>query len=219
LLPLITSDLQPARRLDHHIATQDYCIFSPLGGAMPTTAPTFRKMVEDLPALDVLELYHAGGLVHGVSTILQWPPSTTVHIRADHGRLIVAINGGLEVVVQVEYLALIGDRPHVRCPACDRRTYRLYLDGDWFGCRQCAGLAYAVRYERRWSPALQRVHKLRARLGAELTPFAPLPPRPYRGLAGPWHDRMVAQIQAAEAEVLEALRKTTAVAARLHRDE
>jgi hypothetical protein len=179
-----------------------------------------RATVENSPALDVLELYHAGGLVHGVSTVLQWPSSTTVHVRADHGRLIVAINGGLETVVQVDILALVsGDRPHVRCPACDRRTYRLYLDGDRFQCRQCAGLTYAVQYERQWCPALQRVYKLRARLGAELTPFAPLPPRPYRGNAGPWHDRMVAQIQAAEAEVLEALRKTTAAAARLHRGD
>jgi hypothetical protein len=187
---------------------------------MPATAPTIRKMLEDLPALDVHALGTAGGLVHGTSTILRWPGSLEVHVRADRGRLFVGINGGLEVVVALDYTSagLGGEQPHIRC-SCGRRAYRLYLDGDRFRCRHCAGLTYAVRHERRWCPALQRVHKLRARLpGAELTPFAPLPPLPrYWNIR--WYDRLVAQIREAEAEVLEALRKTTAAAARLHRDD
>jgi hypothetical protein len=199
-------------------------MISPQKGGPPATAHTFpsggRKALEDQPALDVLALYHAGGLVHGASTILQWPGLLEVCVRADHGRLLVAIDGGAEEAVPVAYTpaGLGGDRPHVRCPVCDRRTYRLYLDGDRLRCRRCAGLAYVVRYERRWCPALQRVYKLRARLpDAELTPFGYLPPLPLRWNIR-WYDRLVAQIRAAEAEVLEALRRTTAVAARLHRD-
>jgi hypothetical protein len=192
---------------------------------LPATARTFpgggRKMLEDQPALDVLALHHAGGLVHGTVTTLRWPGSLEACVRADHGRLLVAIDDGLEVVLQVDYQAAASDRPHVRCPSCDRRVYRLYLlDGDRFRCRRCAGLAYAVRHERRWCPALQRVYKLRARLpGAELTPFGAISRPPGLRWNDKWYVRLVRQIRAAEAEVLEALRKTTAAAARLHRDE
>jgi hypothetical protein len=159
-----------------------------------------RPTVEGTPRLDVFRLYRAGGLTHGAETIVQWP-SSTVHIRADHSRLLVSIAGGAETVVQFSFQARRdGDRPYFLCAACDRQAYRLY--GDRLQCRRCSGLVYSVRHERRWCPALQRVYNLRAKLGAELVPFGSLPPREWRGRAGPRHDRLVAQIRAAEAEVL-----------------
>jgi hypothetical protein len=176
-----------------------------------------RPTVESTPCLDVLKLYHGGSLTHGTETVLQWPLNT-VHVRADHSRLLVSIDGGAETVVQFGAMERRkGDRPHFFCPACDRHAYRLY--GDRLQCRRCAGLVYAVQYDRQWDwcPALHRVYRLRARLGAELPPFGSLPPREWRGRTGPRQDRMVAQIKAAEAEVLEALRKMTIGAARLHR--
>jgi hypothetical protein len=140
----------------------------------------FLATVDGSPALDVLELHHQGGLTHGAETVWEWPGPTSVRVRTDYGRLLVTVDGGPEMVVQHGAQARPeGDRPHFYCPVCDRVVLRLYLTNDRLQCRHCADLVYAVQYGRRWCPALQRVYKLRARLGADLAPFGPLPPRPW----------------------------------------
>jgi hypothetical protein len=155
--------------------------------------------------------------VHSVETVWGWPGRQSARVRTDYGRLLVSVDGGPEMVVQHGAMARPeGDRPHLYCPLCDRAVFHLYLVDDLLQCRHCAGLVYAVQYGRQWCPALQRVHKLRARLGADLAPFGPLPSRPWDGRSIRWYDRLVAQIQEAEAEVLEALRKTTAIVAKRH---
>src|SRR5262249_6092334 len=64
------------------------------------------------------------------------------------------------------------------CPRCQCDRYKLYRVGGVWACRQCHLLTYSSRHRGRTIPALSRVRYLRRRLGADLTPFTPLPMKP-----------------------------------------
>jgi hypothetical protein len=151
-----------------------------------------RLLVEQHQAIDVYDLYRRGALVHSAVTTLQWagPPARALQIRADHGRLFLAVNGGLEELVQLgcEPANWGGDRPSFRCPTCGRRCLQLFLM-DRITCRICAGLDYASRHR---DAVIHQIARLRRELGADPAPFGPLPPRP-RGPAAWPYDRLVDQ--------------------------
>lgn len=65
------------------------------------------------------------------------------------------------------------------CPkGCGHLVLHIYLPPDGEpGCRHCCELDYASRRLNRDIPEAARVAKLRAKLGAEPTPFSQLPPR------------------------------------------
>jgi hypothetical protein len=88
----------------------------------------------------------------------------------------------LEVVREPRYLGGDGQR-YFLCPVCARKCQHLYLlpgrdsrVGTQAVCRRCAGLTYRSRTTRR--RGINRVGRLRRRLGAAPDPLAPLPPRP-----------------------------------------
>jgi hypothetical protein len=133
---------------------------------------TSRLLVEDHLALDVHHLARAGGLVHSITTVLHWPHPImplTVHARCDHGRVMLAVNGGDEVAVLIDRVTCFdgSDRPHFQCPTCTRRVSHLFVKGREFACRICLNLDYSSRHRHRWNPMLHRIAKLRRRLGAE----------------------------------------------------
>jgi len=64
------------------------------------------------------------------------------------------------------------------CPRCQCDRYKLYRVGGVWACRQCHLLTYSSRHRGRTIPGLSRVRYLRRRLGADLTPFTPLPMKP-----------------------------------------
>ena len=82
-----------------------------------------------------------------------------------------------EVALNIE-LAWDEDLPGVKrafyvCPKCGRRCRHIYL--DYMACRICAKLDYASRHRYRTVPGYNRLLSLRAKIGAELAPFTPLP--------------------------------------------
>lgn len=175
-----------------------------------------RLLVEQHHAIEVYDLYRRGALVHSAITTLQWagPPARALQIRADHGRLFLAVNGGLEemVLLGCEPANWGGDRPSFRCPTCGRRCLQLYLM-DRVTCRICAGLDYASRHR---DAVIHQIARLRRELGADPAPFGPLPPRP-RGPAAWPYDRLVVRIKAAESKALARFSQTIAAIARRHR--
>jgi len=188
---------------------------SPIGS--PRSSP--RLFLENHPAVNIFDLYRRGALVHGTTTALQWP-QLTVQVRADYGRLFIAVDGGLEDIVLIDHMAAHygGDRPYFLCPACGRRTWNLYMREGRLECRLCLGFSYARRHVYRWCPALHRVRRMRALLGGELTPFAPLPPR----RPNQWrqtYDRLIRRLEAEEAKVLASFGQTMAELAHRHRDD
>ena len=88
-------------------------------------------------------------------------------------------------------------RPWFECPVCHRRCRHLYL--RQLACRGCSGLDYSSRHRYRSVPGFNRISYLRRKLGVDLRPFSPIPPRP-RSHVRYW--RTVAQIQAIEARLV-----------------
>jgi hypothetical protein len=171
-------------------------------------ARTPKLMASDLASLDLFKFHKAGGLVPGAVTRVRWPYPTApldITVRAESDRIMLSIDGAGEVPVRVEREAVYfgGLRPWLVCSICLARRRSLYIKDGCVGCRQCFGLCYRSRCEF-WlsSPALRRAVKLRRRLGADVQPFAPLPPRPRYRTARNWYDNIVAEIHAHEAEAL-----------------
>jgi hypothetical protein len=162
---------------------------------------TMRSVVEDQPAIGVHHLHRAGALYPGVTTKWDWAGGV-VEICA-HGDC--AVIGGHEVPMRWHAGTLGGSWPSWQCPRCGRGAYLLYpIGGHGLACRLCGRLAHATAYSR--SPAPWQVRRLRRRLGADLQPFTPLPPRPARGgWAALAYDKIAAEIAACEAHALAAL--------------
>jgi hypothetical protein len=70
-------------------------------------------------------------------------------------------------------------------------------------CRRCSRLDYSSRHLHRSVPGLNRLRYLRRKLGLELRPFAPIPPRPSSHTR---YNRIVAEIRALEAGLVGHLR-------------
>jgi hypothetical protein len=124
--------------------------------------------VDHTPRLDVYALHHAGALVPGAVTTWRWPHPTaplTVRVRAEIGRLCIAIDGGPEVAVAIERVPGTNgnDYPFLIC-GCVTRRYHLYVKEGGIACRACFGLRYACRHQYQWNPRLQRASRLRAKL-------------------------------------------------------
>jgi hypothetical protein len=176
--------------------------------AMPFGSPRariLRQTVDDCPRLNVHTLHQAGALVAGAVSRWQWPhPVAPLDVRArcDGGRLLLSLNGGVEMLVSIarEPGTLGNDYPIFECPGCGVRRWNLYVKDEQLACRICLRLDYASRHTNRWSPALRRVAKLRGRLGAAPAVLSPLPPRPRRFPQRRTYDRLVAQLAIYEAK-------------------
>jgi hypothetical protein len=179
-----------------------------------------EHFLEDFPALNVHRLHRAGALLLGTVTHWQWP-GLIATVRAETTRILISTTGRETWVRLLREPGTLGnDYPVFACPGCGARRYDLYLLADVVACRACLGLDYRSQHESLWSPALHRAAKLRRRLGAEPGLLAPLPPwrrgRPGRAV---WtYNRLVASIQAAEAQVVAELTEMVAEVARRHRE-
>jgi hypothetical protein len=94
------------------------------------------------------------------------------------------------------------------CGTCSRKCQHLYFrddprDGRRLACRRCAGLTYKSQHTRR--RGLNRVRRLREKIGALPSPLAPIPQRP-RYVRRDYWVRRLAELARAEA----------ALAAQLH---
>jgi hypothetical protein len=92
-------------------------------------------------------------------------------------------------------------RPKFRCP-CGRTVKYLHEKDGRFVCRPCSGYEHSSRHVRRWGP-IDMIRKLRAKIGADPTPFAPLKPTSRRRGV----DAICARIIAKEAVLAAKLEK------------
>jgi|SRR5215831_1653942 hypothetical protein len=121
----------------------------------------------------------------------------------------VVVNGKpevLDVVCNPRFFG--GEQALFLCPACSRKCRHLYLrddprDGRRLACRQCAGLTYKSQHVYR--RGINRVRRLREKIGALPSPLAPIPQRP-RYVRRDYWVRRLAELARAEA----------ALAAQLH---
>jgi len=121
----------------------------------------------------------------------------------------VVINGRPEVIEVVRDARFFGGdgQRFFLCPTCSRKCQHLYLrddprdgprDGQRLVCRRCAALTYKSQHTRR--RGLNRVRRLREKLGALPSPLAPLPPRPQHSRRDYWA-RTIARLAVAEATI------------------
>ena len=87
------------------------------------------------------------------------------------------------------------------CPRCEKYVLHLYITEDGPLCRRDAGLDYGVRHGcGRAMPEALKLAKLRAKLGADSSLIAPLPPRkPHAWRRS--HLRTLRSIEAAETKL------------------
>jgi hypothetical protein len=104
---------------------------------------------------------------------------------------------GAPILVAWDETPSHGARPWFECPVCSRNCRFLYLHS--LACRKCSGLDFASRHLHRSTPQVHRIRRLRARIGAALAPFSPLPEPPPRRRV--WFGRIVARIRIEEASL------------------
>jgi hypothetical protein len=102
----------------------------------------------------------------------------------------------LEVVCDARFFGGDGQRFFL-CPACSRKVQHLYLR-DRLACRRCSGLDYASKHTCR--QGLNRVRRLREKIGALPSPLAPIPPRPPHWRRDYWA-RALARLALAESVI------------------
>ena len=88
------------------------------------------------------------------------------------------------------------------CPRCQKHVLHLYITEDGPLCRRDAGLDYGVRHGcGRAMPEALKLAKLRAKLGADSSLIAPLPPRKGRRMYRRSYLRTLRAIEAAETKL------------------
>lgn len=157
-----------------------------------------RDTVEGCRSIDANRLQHHGCLRAGWSGGWQWTADgeqvASINLRADADRLHLTYRarlGGGEWENVTETVRIVrtpcrfgGLRSYFICPgvvrgiACRRRVVKLHGPGRFFLCRLCYCLAYASQSEDTCGRRLRRARKIRQRLGNDLGPDDPLPPKP-----------------------------------------
>jgi len=145
-----------------------------------------RPLVDTTPRICVYD-------VRGVATV----PLTAAPARET---VTVVINGAEMVIDVVRDARHLGGAQRYFLCACGRRVWHLYLRADERPmCRRCAGnLDYRSRYVRR--RGLNRVRRLREKIGAPPGLLSPIPSRP-RYVRRDYWMRAVAKLAAAEAVI------------------
>jgi hypothetical protein len=116
--------------------------------------------------------------------------------------------GGTRVELFWERAFFGGVRPWFVCPVCKARRRFLHLRDGHIACRKCVDLAYQSRHAC-WRSArpLRRAARLRRMIGADVHPFAEIPPKPRGWRTRParsW-ESIVAEIAPCERETLGAI--------------
>jgi len=155
-------------------------------------------------------------------------PPAREGVEATASAIRVVINGKPEVLDVVHEPCNYGGdgRWFFLCGTCSKKVLHLYLllrDGDRpdgnrlaCRCRRCAGITYKSQFTRR--RGINRVRRLRAKIGALPHVLAPLPQRPQHVRRDYWR-KSIARIVAAETLVAAELRDMLVRARRRLRDE
>jgi hypothetical protein len=61
-----------------------------------------------------------------------------------------------------------GSRVWFRCPRCDRRAAKLFLDEGHFACRSCHRLAYLSQSDDQFGAFHRRIRKIKQKLGVRM---------------------------------------------------
>ncbi len=159
-----------------------------------------HRLIENHARIDALALARDGALVAGVVTTLRWTNGLTAMIRAEPTRMIIETSDRQQTVALDPKRCGFLVRAGMLCPACSRRCVHLIENGGIFSCRLCCGLDHSSRHRHRdrWA-AIARIAKLRQKLGADVSPLSPLPPRPRHNTAFMRYDRLVGEIERQEA--------------------
>jgi hypothetical protein len=195
-----------------------------------------KRVAEHCSALDVNHLRKAGAIADGWAGSWAWTrngeKTASIFMRSERNHVTLTYrwrpNGAdwqdVTEVVAIRWVDCRygGQRPFFVCPGgvlgviCARRSIKLYSAGQYFLCRHCHRLRYAVQSEDRWDRAMRKAGKIRTKLGAEPGLCAPLPRRP-KGL---WHRTYEGMMKAIfEAEELVDERLSLMAARILRADE
>src|SRR6516165_1275942 len=138
------------------------------------------------------------------------------------GTVRVAVDGKPETIEMVFEDRNYGGRgqAYFLC-GCGRKCLHLYLrndprDGRRLACRRCSGVAYASQHTRR--RGINRVARLRRKIGALPSPLMPIPAKPAHVRRDFWA-RAIARIAVAETLVASELHDMLVRARRRLRDE
>ena len=148
------------------------------------------RLIEANPRVDIWVLLRSGALTPGTEVELRYGPVGS-HLATREGGIL--IDGTRVLLIWDEPMQGVG-RCWFECPVCKQRCRHLYL--RQLACRRCSRLDYSSRHLHRSIPGLNRLRYLRRKLGLELRPFTPIPPRPKHHLR---YHRIVAEIHALEA--------------------
>jgi hypothetical protein len=184
-------------------------------GSGPWSHGPTKPVVEQCRRLDVRAWARCGLLQPGTHFTVTWRTRDTspaaIDVRVDVGGVwLVARHAppvALPIVLTWAPCAYGGRRPWFRCPdlgperPCGRRVTLLYAARGRFGCRPCAGLAYASQRRDRAARRLDRAERIRRRLGGPVSVLEDFPPRP-PGMHRRTYARLRAEAQAATHEGL-----------------
>jgi len=169
-----------------------------------------RTTCESCKSIDVRRWQREGRLGAGQSFSCSWTragaPSGSISVRTQADAVVLAFRHqswgdtewqSVEQRVAITWTAchLGGRRPWFSCPAytagryCGRRVALLYLDGRFFACRPCCGLAYASQQEASCWRGLGKAQKIRMQLGGSPNPLEAFPDRP-KGMHWKTYDRL-----------------------------
>jgi hypothetical protein len=139
-----------------------------------------RTKAEDCPSLDVSYLYRQGLLHVNRSFAVTCPASegrsiVRVAIAVDHDEIVLSF-GNTRQCIPITWQPLYrAFRPWFRCSRpgtdgkiCRRRARKLYLRGDYFGCRACLDLVYRSQSQNARLRAGIKAQRIRRQLGGSL---------------------------------------------------
>jgi hypothetical protein len=185
-------------------------------GGFGTRANTPRRSehrpVESFAPVDPYALAHRGVFAGSVVT-LQFPDFLLTTVREHATRLLISIDGaepiGVGIVRQGPFAQLL-----FACPRCQAWRRRLYIVDRVLGCRgrACLRLDPRSRHTHRSGAAraVNLARKARERLGADPTPFSPLPAPPRHHGSRRVYDRLAAKIAMLEQMALASFNATLA---------
>lgn|SRR5262245_22455472 len=135
-------------------------------------------------------------------------------------RVSIAIDDGAPIGVGIVRQGRLGQLLFV-CPGCMRWRRSLYAKAGALACRRCNRLDYRSRHEARYGAAraVNLASKLRRKLGADPTPFSPLPPPPQNYWSRTVYDRLTREIAMFEAQAVAAFTATLAAVERRARSK
>lgn len=151
----------------------------------------WRVKCEGLPSIDVRQ-WDREGLLNGPEHFklqlgVGMRDAISVHVYPSQGRIDIgyakdgrAYHHGVNLVSTRCHFG--GERTWFVCPlsACGRRTAKLYLGLNHFGCRRCYNLSYISQSASARDRALMQAAKIRRRLGGQEAIAFEFPDKPPR---------------------------------------